>query len=159
MHSDAETLYKNHLELEVKEWIPNESYSDLAEANGAIEFFSNCVNNEQLPYVLAIELKRTGELIGDVGINEVSGNIGQVEIGYTISKRYSGMGYATEVVKAMTDFTQEKFGFNVFFGRIMKGNSASIKVLEKNEFEFLKEEFGAEDDPFGKGMLVYRKEL
>ena len=29
---DAKVLYENHLEEEVKQWIPNESYTDLAEA-------------------------------------------------------------------------------------------------------------------------------
>ena len=32
-------------------------------------------------------------------------------------------------------------------------------VLEKNGFVFLREELGAEDDPYGCGMLVYRKEM
>jgi ribosomal-protein-alanine N-acetyltransferase len=37
----------------------------------------------------------------------------------------------------------------------MHGNGASVRVLEKNGFSFAKEEFDAEDDPYGKGMLVY----
>ena len=43
-------------------------------------------------------------------------------------------------------------------GRVVHGNEASAKVLEKNGYRFVKEEFGAEDDPYGKGMLVYAKE-
>ena len=39
----------------------------------------------------------------------------------------------------------------------MHGNNASVRVLEKNGYEFVKEEFGAEDDPYGNGMLIYRK--
>lgn len=40
----------------------------------------------------------------------------------------------------------------------MRGNHVSVRVLEKNGFEFVKEEFGAEDDAYGNGMLIYRKE-
>ena len=40
----------------------------------------------------------------------------------------------------------------------MKGNSASVRVLEKSGYRFVREESGAEDDPYGNGMLVYRKE-
>ena len=29
---------------------------------------------------------------------------------------------------------------------------------KKNGYEFVTEEFGAEDDPYGNGMLVYKKE-
>ena len=41
------------------------------------------------------------------------------------------------------------------YGRVMHGNDASVRVLEKNGYRFLEEEFGAEDDPYGNGMLVY----
>ena len=156
---DAQCLYENHLEEEVKKWIPNESYADIEETKGAINFYVDCVNNNHLPYVLAVELKETGELIGDTGINEVEGGSNKVEIGYGICKKYSGKGYATELVKAMTEFSVETFEINVLYGRVMNGNNASIRVLEKNGYEFVKEEFGAEDDPYGNGMLIYKKQF
>ena len=155
---DAKCLYENHLEEEVKKWIPNESYADMEEAQRAIRFYVDCVNKRRLPYVLAVELKETSELIGDTGVNEVEGNPGEVEIGYGICKKYSGKGYATELLKAMTDFIVETFGINILYGRVMHGNNASVRVLEKNGYEFVREEFGAEDDPYGNGMLIYRKE-
>ena len=155
---DAQCLYENHLEEEVKKWIPNESYSDIEETLDAINFYVDCVNNNHLPYVLAVELKGTGELIGDTGINEVEGSSNEVEIGYVICKKYSGKGYATELLEAMTEFSVETFGINVLYGRVMHGNNASVRVLEKNGYKFVKEEFGAEDDPYGNGMLIYKKQ-
>ena len=155
---DAQALYENHLEEEVKKWIPNESYADIEETQDAINFYVDCVNNKRLPYVLAVELKETGKLIGDTGVNEVEGKINEVEIGYGISKKYSGKGYATELLNAMTEFIVLTFGIDVLYGRVMRGNNASVRVLEKNGYIFVKEEFGAEDDPYGNGMLVYKKE-
>ncbi len=155
---DAKRLYEIHLQAGVKQWIPNESYADLEEAEDAIRFFGDCVDQGVLPYVLAVEAKQTGELIGDTGINEVEGVLGEVEIGYTICEEYSGNGYATELVKAMTKYTASKFGIKALYGRVMHGNAASVRVLEKNGYAFVKEEFGAEDDPYGRGMLIYRKE-
>ena len=155
---DAPALYSNHLEDEVKEWIPNESYADLEETKGAINFYIDCVNEGHLPYVLAVESKETGELIGDTGVNEVEGKENEVEIGYGICKRYSGKGYATELLSAMTEFVVSTFGINVLYGRVMHGNNASVRILEKNGYIFVKEEFGAEDDPYGKGMLIYKYE-
>ena len=93
---DAGKLYENHQELEVRKWIPNECYEDLEEAEGAVAFFADRVSRKVLPFVLAVELKKTGELIGDTGINEVEGQPEEVEIGYTICKKHSGRGYATE---------------------------------------------------------------
>ncbi len=155
---DAARLYEIHCDEAVKKWIPNESYEDIAEASGAIDFFAGCVDKERLPYVLAVVCKETGELIGDAGANEVDGSEGEVEIGYVICRECMGKGYATELVGAMTRFIGEKFGIKTLYGRVMHGNDASVRVLEKNGYEFVTEEFGAEDDPYGNGMLVYRKE-
>jgi ribosomal-protein-alanine N-acetyltransferase len=156
---DAQYLYENHMEDEVKKWIPNESYTDIIEAKDAIDFYINCVNNKHLPYVLAVELKETGDLIGDTGVNKVEGNNEEVEIGYTICKKYSGKGYATELLKAMTEYVIEIFRINILYGRVMNGNKSSVRVLEKNGYKFVGEEFGAEDDPYGNGMLIYKKQF
>ena len=71
---------------------------------------------------------------------------------------YRGKGYATELLSAMTEFVVSTFGINVLYGRVMHGNNASVRILEKNGYIFVKEEFGAEDDPYGKGMLIYKYE-
>lgn len=42
--SDVHKLYENHLEAEMKQWIPNESYEDISETEGAINFYMDCVN-------------------------------------------------------------------------------------------------------------------
>lgn len=157
--ADAQQLFAYHQDEAVRMWIPNESYADADEAMDAIDFFASCVNANKLPYVLAVELKETGELIGDTGVNEVDGLPDEVEIGYVISQKHSGKGCATELVKAMTEFVVREFGIKVLYGRVMHGNDASVRVLEKNGYKFVSEEFGAEDDPYGNGMLVYKKEF
>lgn len=155
--ADVQRLYENHSEELMQKWIPNECYADTAEAEDAVRFYRNCVENGSLPYVLAVELKETGELIGDVGVNEVEGNPQEVEIGYSICEKYSGCGYASEVVGAMTEFVSEMFGIHVLYGRVLRGNSASVRVLEKNGYRFAGEGTDAEDDPYGNGMLIYKK--
>ena len=128
---DALSLYRNHLEENVRKWIPNECYGSLEEAESAAVFFEDRVNKGILPYVLAVEWKENSELIGDVGINEVAGKPEEVEIGYTVSQRYSGNGYATELLRAMTEFVSSTLGHHVLYGRVMRGNDASVRVLEK----------------------------
>ena len=156
---DAQKLYENHLDDEVRKWFPNECYADAEEALDAVRFFAGCVDKGQLPYVLGVELKETGELIGDTGISEVEGKPDETEIGYCIGKQYRGRGYATELLGAVTGYVASRFGVRVIYGRVVHGNAASAKVLEKSGYRFVKEEFGAEDDPYGKGMLVYKKEI
>ena len=81
---DAQALYENHLDDQVRKWFPNECYADLAEAQDAIRFYADCVDNGHLPFVLGVELKETGELIGDTGISEVEGKPDEAEVGYCI---------------------------------------------------------------------------
>ena len=156
--SDAKCLYENHLDAEVRKWIPNECYKDLEEAKEAIGFYADRVDRRQWPCVLAVTQKETGELVGDVGINPVEGQPQAMEIGYVIFREYRGRGYATESVGAMTEFAADSFGLSALCGRVARGNDASVRVLEKNGYRFVAEESGAEDDPYGRGILVYRKE-
>ena len=156
---DARQLYENHLDSEVRKWFPNECYADLEEARDAIRFYAGCVENGHLPFVLGVELKETKELIGDTGISEVEGKPDETEIGYCIGQKYRGRGYATELLEAVSGFVASRFGIRVIYGRVVHGNDASAKVLEKSGYRFVKEEYGAGDDPYGNGMLVYRKEF
>ena len=154
---DARPLYENHLDDAVRKWFPNECYEDQEEALDAIRFFADCVRGNRLPFVLGVELKETGELIGDTGISEVEGKPNEAEIGYCIGQKYRGHGYATELLEAVSGFVFSRFGVRVICGRVVHGNNASAKVLEKSGYQFVEEEFGAEDDPYGNGMLVYKK--
>lgn len=155
---DAPTLFTHHQEPGVAKWIPNESYQDLAEAADAVDFFAGCAAQNQFPFVLAIELKQNGDLVGDAGMNEVEGHPNEMEIGYSICEKYAGNGYATEALSAVTDFAFAHFGVKRLYGRVMKGNLASVRVLEKCGYTYVREEWGAEDDPHGQGMLIYQKE-
>lgn len=156
---DGKALYKYHRQPQLMKWIPNESYEDLDETLEAIEFYSDCVNKNKLPFVLAIELKENGKMIGDTGINEVDGKVGELEVGYSICEEYMGNGYATEAVRAITEFVKEHFNMKIVYGRVMSGNIASVRVMEKCGYKYIETEFDAEDDPYGKGMLVYKYDL
>jgi len=158
-YEDAQQLYENHMDDAVRKWFPNECYADVAEALDAIRFYADCVDNGHLPFVLGVELKETKELIGDTGISEVDGKPEESEIGYCIGEKYRGKGYASELLDAVSGFVASRFGIRVIYGRVVHGNEASAKVLEKGGYRFVKEEFGAEDDPYGNGMLVYKKEF
>ena len=88
-NDDAQQLYENHMDEEVRKWFPNECYADPEEARDAIRFYSDCVDNGHLPFVLGVERKGTGELIDDTGISEVEGEPEAAEIGYCIRTEIS----------------------------------------------------------------------
>jgi len=55
-------------------------------------------------YQLALELKASGEMIGDVAFHRLAEDARQAEIGFTLSRRHQGKGYATEAVTRLLDY-------------------------------------------------------
>ncbi len=78
----------------------------------------------------------------------------ETDIGFRFFRRYWGQGYATEAARACLDYGFGALGLKQVVGRVMKGNKASIRVLEKIGMEFWKE-FDFAEHP----GLYYRKSL
>ncbi len=78
--------------------------------------------------------KDSGEMIGDIGFKGEPDDK-TVEIGYGVLEAHRGQGYTTEAVKALCEWAFAKE--NVYFVRAITedGNTASERVLEKNEFK------------------------
>ena len=153
--SDADTFLLHHNEDKYKLWFPDNECVTIEDALKVIAFFSDCINNKRLPYVLAIDLLETNELIGDVGVNEVAGKNNEIEIGFSISERFERLGYASEALSMMVKYIVPLFSIKNLYGRVLFGNEASVNVLYKCGFEYQNKEMDAEDDPYGNGMLVF----
>jgi RimJ/RimL family protein N-acetyltransferase len=78
----------------------------------------------------AVELKKTGEVIGFCGIKFIE-EIGLPEVGYRFLKAYWGKGIGTEAARACVEFAREDLGFEKLVALIVKENVASIRVAEK----------------------------
>ncbi|HQF29032.1 MAG TPA: GNAT family protein, partial [Bacteroidia bacterium] len=53
------------------------------------------------------------------------------EIGYWIAEPFWGLGIATQIVNAMTNYAFNNFSFERVYARPFPFNKASIRVLEK----------------------------
>jgi len=91
---------------------------------------------------LGICLKATNELIGDVGIHFLPLDNWQVEIGFTISPKHQGKGFATEAVKQLLNYLFANLGKHRVIASVDPANTASIRLLERigmrKEGHFLK---------------------
>jgi len=100
----------------------------------------------------AMDLKSTGEMIGDCGITlqDVDGD-SLLEIGYHLRRDMWGQGFATEAARACRDygFTQLRAEFLVSLVR--PENLPSCRVAERNGMTVWKETTHA-----GMPYLVYR---
>ena len=101
----------------------------------------------------AIELKETGETIGDAVVILTSATHEQGEVGYLIDPAHQGRGYATETARELLQIALGDVELHRACGRIESRNVASGRVLERAgmrheatlvENEFVKGEWQSE---------------
>ena len=81
-------------------------------------------------FQFAVEIKETGQLIGDCGMKtEEDGR--QAEIGFTLSREYQGKGYATEAVSRLLDYAFGALGLHRIIAIADQENAPSVAVLER----------------------------
>jgi RimJ/RimL family protein N-acetyltransferase len=75
-------------------------------------------------------LKKTGELIGDCGLEQMKG-MGAAELGYDFRSAFWNQGYATEAAMAVRDYAFGVLRLPQLISLIRVGNLASKRVAEK----------------------------
>lgn len=85
--------------------------------------------------VFAIEVE--GNAVGSIGLVPKEDVYRRsMEIGYWLGEQYWGRGIVTEAVGAMTAYGFDTFDIVRIFADIFVWNTASVRVLEKNGYEF-----------------------
>ncbi len=75
------------------------------------------------------------EAVGGIGINILTDVFRKnAEIGYWIGEKYWNKGIASKALKAMVDYTFEKFDVVRIFAHVFENNESSIRILEKCGF-------------------------
>ena len=101
----------------------------------------------RIEYYLAVELKETGQTIGDVGFEWKGPKL--AEIGYFLEPAYWGAGYATEAARLITRYAFE-LGADAVIAACDENNSASENVMQR---------CGMQSQPSDEpGRLLYRVE-
>lgn len=79
--------------------------------------------------------KESGVRIGHAGIvAQVIDDCFEIEVGYWIHPTYWKQGYAYEAAAALTHYAIEQCGIERIVSMIMKGNTGSMRIAEKNGF-------------------------
>jgi RimJ/RimL family protein N-acetyltransferase len=111
---------------------------DSAATQGLIDHINQ--HYEQFGYALyAVEIKDTHEFIGFVGLNHPPFEIPNfqpkglpiVEIGWRLSSKHWGQGYATEAAKAVLHYAFTELDLNEIISFTVAANSKSCRVMEK----------------------------
>lgn len=147
--ADIPALYAMSLEPALGKWIPDQVYRDEAHAEEVVRALIALAAHRdprEKPFVLALEDRATGEVIGHVGLSRARGS---VEIGYAIAERLHGQGLATEAVTAMTEWGLRELGLPEVLGIVATANVSSCRVLQKAGYVY------TGDQP--AGIAVYRR--
>jgi RimJ/RimL family protein N-acetyltransferase len=80
---------------------------------------------------LAVVVKDSGAVVGDVSLYYVSKEHGQGEIGFILHPAQHGHGYAGEAVRALIGLGFEELGLHRIVGRCDPRNTASARLMER----------------------------
>lgn len=128
---DVKTIFILSQEEGMRTWIPDQVYKDEMQTTDVLNFLMTQYEKEnpkEAPVVFAIALKDSKEVIGHVGLSAFEEN---VEIGYAIGEKHGGKGYATEAVKAYTEWALKTLPVKKIYGIVANENHGSGRVLEK----------------------------
>ena len=132
---DASSLQRLNGEGSTRRWLPSHVYADVAQAKVAVAYLIGCYASpgdaKQGPYVLAVELRRTRELLGHVGFSPLAG---EVEVSYAIAEAARGHGYAAEALAAACNWAADAFALPSVAAVTATANVASRRVLERVGF-------------------------
>lgn len=124
-------LYSND---NVMRFSPTPTHSNISETREYIEtVLKKYETHPDTAFNWHIELKSSGELIGQIGLGETGYNVDikAVELGYDIGEKWRRQGYATEALAAVIKFFFEEVGVNRVWAFHDTENPNSGKVLQK----------------------------
>lgn len=125
----------------------NKKYWSIHEPLHANEYYTNKTQLKRIidasrqlgmsrEYSFGIFLKDTGELIGHISLYSIKRlPFSSAFIGYSMDEKYTGQGFATEVVKRVTQFGFEELAIHRIEAYVSPANEGSVKVLEKAGYD------------------------
>ncbi|ALC85190.1 GNAT family acetyltransferase [Bacillus sp. FJAT-22090] len=133
--SDSHSLFKIWSDPDVTKFMNISSFTHEVQAKEMIEKLEELAQASKAIRYSMIE-QESNEIIGTCGFNSIDFENAKAEIGYDIAKAYWGMGYATEGIFALLNYSFETLELNRIEAKVEPANVNSIKVLKKLNFTF-----------------------
>ena len=134
-HDDLDDMLEFHSDPGVVRYLPwpVRTRSEVAEAL-IPKLRAGRVDAEGEWLVLAMQLKDTGKVIGEVLIKCSSVENSEAELGYAMQAGYHGQGLAYEAASAMVQLAVGELGVERLAAELDARNAASIRLLERLGF-------------------------
>ncbi len=132
--TDADSLYQMGKDEDFANNAGFKVFQSLEDATLMIERNAKRAQEDWRLKILAIELKKTGVMIGTINF-PVSPEVGILEIGYLLHPNYWNQGIVTEAVNALTTFAFTVLNSHKLVIQCHDSNIASKKVAKKCGFQ------------------------
>ena len=131
---DAQDFFALNSDKEVLKYTGDSAFDHVDTAK---DFLNNYPNYERDGYGRwAVCLQENDVFIGWCGLNKSKEN-GETDIGFRFFKKYWGRGYATTAAKLCLAYGFQDLKLKYIIANAYEENSASIRVLEKCEMQFV----------------------
>ena len=128
---DAEAMFKNWATDEkVTKFLSWQPYKCVEDVKTKLSEWVSSYSKADF-YFCAIELKESGELVGDISVVNLDESTECVELGYGIGSRWWGQGITAEAGRALIKFFFEEVGVKRVFAKHAAENPNSGKVMQK----------------------------
>ena len=129
--SDAAVFFEYRSDSEVcqyQSWAPGSIDDALHFING---LQSVAFDTPGTWFQLAVRLRESDLLIGDLGVHFPADDPRQAEVGFTVAPRHQRRGFAAEAVKGLLDHLFGPLGKHRVFASVDPRNEASIALLKR----------------------------
>ena len=86
----------------------------------------------------AVERKEDAKVLGLIHLNKIDFFNRSAEVGYWLNRKFWGMGYATECLKALGEYALTQLQMDEIVAICHPDNLASLRVLEKSGYKYQK---------------------
>ena len=154
-HDDLPLLIEQRSDPEVNKYLGGPKRQNAEALTKRVKFYMECYDRFGFGMCPMI-WKETGEVIGGAGLQPLE-DTGEIEVGYSIIKKYWGRGLGTEAARGWMEFGFNKMGLERIVAVAVVENHASRHIMEKlgMKFEKNEEHYGEECAFYGISKKEY----
>lgn len=133
---DAKDMFDNWANDEiVTEYLSWPTHENIETTKKVLKsWIDNYDNNDN--YLWAITLKDKDQVLGSIGVNEISGEHEYCTIGYCIGREFWGKGITTEAFKGIINYLFNEVKFERIQAYYHTNNPASGRVMAKSGLKY-----------------------
>jgi RimJ/RimL family protein N-acetyltransferase len=135
---DLPKLIEQRSDPDVNKYLGGPERQNAAWLSERLKFYISCYDSHGFG-MCPIVWKPTGEVIGSAGLQPL-GETGEIEVGYSLIRRFWGMGLATEAARAWLKHGFTEQGLERIVAVTDVFNAGSRRVLEKLGMRYEKTE-------------------